>query len=199
MKVIILGGFLGSGKTTVILQLAKYLVERSEQANRVVILENEIGAVGVDDMLLRGSGYKVSELFSGCACCSMAGELRGNVRLLKKEMDPEWLLLEATGLAYPGRIKETLDPILEQPAHILTVVDAQRLRRILMPAADLVDGQLECADHVLINKIDLVDESDLPELDAIVRERCPGGTIDHVNGLLPIEERIWQAVEADFS
>ena len=75
MNVLILGGFLGSGKTTSLMQLAKYLVATSpaEKENKVMILENEIGQVGIDDEFLRSGGFQVSNLFSGCACCTVSG------------------------------------------------------------------------------------------------------------------------------
>ena len=74
MKIIILGGFLGSGKTTVLLQLAKYITSQPGKP-QVVILENEIGEVGVDNQLLSGASFAVENIFSGCICCSGAVDL----------------------------------------------------------------------------------------------------------------------------
>lgn len=198
MKTIILGGFLGAGKTTVLLQLARYLVERSDASrpNQVVILENEIGEVGVDDMLLKSNGYQVSEMFAGCACCTMAGELRGNIRILQRELDPQWLIIEATGVAYPMNIKQTVDPLLESPAEICTLIDAKRFLRLLIPARELIVSQLEDARVILINKIDTVEPQTLDEIQSRVTEINARAAVFRVIGLEPIDPAIWKCLAA---
>ncbi len=72
-----------------------------------MILENEVGEEGIDDKLLRGNGYQVENLFSGCACCTLSGELLSTVSKIEKELQPDWLILETTGLAYPHLIQKT--------------------------------------------------------------------------------------------
>ena len=79
MKMIIMGGFLGAGKTSLVLQMARYLAGRNpDKQAKVVILENEIGEVSIDDKILKSGGFEVQTMFSGCVCCTMAGELMGN-------------------------------------------------------------------------------------------------------------------------
>ena len=75
MKVLILGGFLGSGKTSLLLQIAYYMTGHlsGDKKYQVVILENEVGEEGIDDKLLRGNGYQVENLFSCFACCTLSG------------------------------------------------------------------------------------------------------------------------------
>lgn len=188
MRMIIFGGFLGSGKTTILMRIAQFLIRnsRDDRKNKVVILENEIGQVGVDDMLLKSNGYTVNELFAGCACCTMSGELRGNVKVILREMDPEWLILEATGIAYPLNIKETLDPIIEIPAVIVSVVDAHRFLRMLTPLNDLIVSQLKDAKYIFVNKIDLVTAEITQEVKARVKDIAPLAQIQPVSGLAPI-------------
>lgn len=193
MKAIILGGFLGAGKTTVLMQLARYIVAHtaSEKANKVVIIENEIGKVGVDDMLLKSNGYSVSELFAGCACCTMAGELRGTLRVMQKEMDPEWIIIEATGVAYPQGIVESIEPVVEGTPKICCLVDSQRLTRMLRAAPDLTTDQIKDAQTVLINKIDLVDAETLAKVDEAVAAINTAGKKYHICGLETVDEAIW--------
>ena len=71
MNFLVVGGFLGSGKTSALLPLARHIVETSasDSTNKVMILENEVGEIGIDDAFLRGGGFQVDTLFSGCACC----------------------------------------------------------------------------------------------------------------------------------
>lgn len=110
MKVLILGGFLGSGKTTLLLQLARYMVGelQGKSQYKVVILENEVGKEGIDDKLLKGNGFDVENMFNGCGCCTLAGELVGAADRIQTLYQPEWLIVETTGLAYPGLIQDNL-------------------------------------------------------------------------------------------
>ena len=100
MKILLVGGFLGSGKTSFILKLAHHMIEDLGIAN-IVILENEIGEISVDDKVLKGSGYQVKGLFAGCVCCTLAGELPSTVRQIERDIHPDWIIMEATGVAFP--------------------------------------------------------------------------------------------------
>lgn len=196
MNIIILGGFLGSGKTTIVMQLARHLVHISKKDHPcgVVIVENEIGQIGVDDLLLRSNGYQVNELFSGCACCTMAGELRGNVLKLHKEFDPQWMIIEATGVACPGNIRQALEPFSEAPCVILTVIDCQRFLRMLRPAAALIEAQTEAADVIFLNKIDLVTPEHLKEVAAAVRTMNPSAGLCETDSTRAIAADIWSHI-----
>ena len=107
MNFLVVGGFLGSGKTSFILRLAHHMID-DLGINKIVILENEIGEIGIDDQVLRGSGYEVKGMFSGCVCCTMAGELPTNVKTIEKDLNPDWIIMEATGMAFPQNVKENL-------------------------------------------------------------------------------------------
>lgn len=161
LKVIVLGGFLGSGKTSVLLQLAEFLVSRSRKEQNttpVVIVENEIGGAGVDNLLLEDQGLTVKNLFSGCACCTSSAQLEDTISYLKKEFGPQWIIIEATGLAYPDKIKDMIEDAFGVVTEIITIVDAKRWIRLIAAMEPFVSGQLENASSVLINKIDCVDE-----------------------------------------
>lgn len=172
MKVLILGGFLGSGKTTLLLQLARYLTETSatDSQTKVVILENEAGQKSIDDKLLKSSGFPVQTLFNGCICCSLSGEIVPAVIKIDEISHPEWLIIETTGLAYPGMIQENLKEAIWLDSVICTVVDSSRWKRFLVPMHNLLQSQIECADVVLINKKDLVEPQILQEIEQDVRQ-----------------------------
>ncbi|UWG97639.1 cobalamin biosynthesis protein P47K [Dehalobacter sp. DCM] len=160
MNVLIIGGFLGSGKTSFIQQFSRYVVKKYCQTNpdlKVVIIENEVGTVGIDDSLLRTSGLEVKELFSGCACCTLAGDLANTMIELQKKANPEWVIMEATGIAYPKQIRQVLQDI-GIDSRICVLVDASRWKRILTPLYQLLTAQLKDADVILLNKTDLVNE-----------------------------------------
>jgi G3E family GTPase len=196
MIAIILGGFLGSGKTTALMQFARYLVGVSDpdRANKVVILENEVGEIGIDDQLLRGGGFAVNNLFSGCACCTVSGELVTAVSRITREMDPEWLVIETTGIAYPGLMRENLKAALDMDTRVCVLTDAARWRRLRVPMENLLRGQIECADIVLINKSDLSDEETLQGIERDVREFNPDVPITRISALGEVPSEIWRSV-----
>ena len=173
MKLLIMGGFLGSGKTSVLLQLAKYLSAKSPGGDvQVVIIENEIGEVGVDDKVLSGNGsYSVTNMFSGCVCCTMSGELVSGLNKIKREIDPQLVILETTGVAFPHNIRETIQysmPDLE--CRVCCVTDAKRWNRLLIPMGNLLPDQLDRADVIIINKVDKVDQAEADQVEQSIRK-----------------------------
>ena len=173
MNILVVGGFLGSGKTSFILQLAHHMID-ALGISGVAILENEVGEYSVDDKLLRGSGLQVQSLFSGCVCCTLAGELPASIRRIEKELAPEWLIMEATGMAFPGSVRENLQRTLGTDCRICALADAKRWKRLVAAMAELVHGQLEHADVILVNKADAVDAETLAEVLAAAQAIRPG-------------------------
>ena len=168
MKILILGGFLGSGKTSVLLQLAEYLVSLEKEYHsevKVAIVENEIGAIGIDDKVLKKAGFIVNNLFSGCACCSLTGELVASIKKIQTELDPQWLIIEATGVAYPGSIRKVILDEVGLDATILIIADAKRWQRLVNAMELLVSGQLEDTSIVLLNKVDLISSAELKQVE----------------------------------
>lgn len=196
MKVLILGGFLGSGKTTLLLQMARYLVDSSGSgsAYKVVILENEVGREGIDDKLLRGNGFNVENLFNGCACCTLAGELVSAAYEIEKEYAPDWLIVETTGLAYPGLIQDNLAAGIGMESRVCTVVDVSRWKRLLHAMRELLLGQTERADVVLMNKADLVTEDILREVEKDIEEMNPAAERIATTAVGHVDEHVWDVV-----
>ncbi len=195
MKIVVLGGFLGSGKTTLLMQLAKYIT-RQDGAPQVVILENEIGEVGVDNQLLSGASFSVENIFSGCICCSGAVDLVEGVRKIAADYHPDWLLIEATGMALPSAIRATLKDELKLDAAVLCVVDANRWLRIRKASPDFSVAQLEKIDMAIITKIDKVDAEKLAAAEADVKAHCKKTELHKVNALQPIDVAVFRALMA---
>ena len=196
MKVLILGGFLGSGKTTLLLSLARYLVDssRSGSVYKVVILENEVGREGIDDKLLRGNGFNVENLFNGCACCTLAGELVSAAYEIEKEYAPDWLIVETTGLAYPGLIQDNLSAGIGMESRVCTVVDVSRWKRLMNAMRELFVGQTERADVVLMNKTDLVSEQVLTDVERDIAKMNPDAVRIATSAVGHVEDYIWDVV-----
>lgn len=187
---------MGSGKTTLLLSLARYLVDssRSGSVYKVVILENEVGREGIDDKLLRGNGFNVENLFNGCACCTLAGELVSAAYEIEKEYAPDWLIVETTGLAYPGLIQDNLSAGIGMESRVCTVVDVSRWKRLMNAMRELFVGQTERADVVLMNKTDLVPEQVLNDVERDIAKMNPDAVRIATSAVGHVEDYIWDVV-----
>jgi len=168
VNVLCIAGFLGSGKTTVLLEVARAFVE---DGSSLAVIENEIGEVGIDGGYVREQGLPVRELFGGCICCTLQAGLVETLRAVRDTYDPDWVVIEPTGLAAPGDILGlVVDHVPDlDTVRVLTVVDAARWPMLLEVVEPLVTAQLESADVVAINKMDAVHEEELASVLASVR------------------------------
>lgn len=196
MRILLLGGFLGSGKTSILLQLAQYLAGRESEGGRtkVMIIENEIGEVGVDDKLLKAQGLNVRELFAGCACCTGGADLLSDIQAIKKDYDPDWIVVEATGVAYPLQIKENVESCFGVRVGVLCLADAQRWRRLKNAMSMLIESQLQNANWILLNKSDLASPEQLDEIEADIRGINGTAKVWRTVANQPMDSGIWAAV-----
>ncbi|MEW6440540.1 MAG: GTP-binding protein [bacterium] len=158
MKLLLISGFLGSGKTTLLLHVARRL---STTSRKIAIIENEVGQVGIDGQYLRREGLEVQELFGGCVCCTLSVDLLTTLEKLDRLVQPDRVILEATGVARPGDIVPTIRRYgsMVDDIQVLCLVDAPRFEMLLEVMNPLVAAQVGAADLVAINKIDEVDEA----------------------------------------
>jgi G3E family GTPase len=198
MRCIAFTGFLGSGKTTSILKVAEALGERGE---RVAIIENERGAIGVDGPYLESQGLGVREISDTCVCCDIQSNLGHTVRLLEDLYHPTWLLVEASGVAHPDELANTIeDEAIENTTwSMVALIDAARWNRLWPDKAGLgylLRWQVERADLVLLTKSDAVAQG---QIAAIIAEmRAVRDDVSVLPVVLPqpgAGEQIIQAVE----
>ncbi len=196
MKVLLLSGFLGSGKTSALLQMAAYMVRRSgREGISVMIIENEIGEVGVDDKVLKAQGLAVRELFAGCACCTGGADLLGDIRSIRDSVDPEWIIIEATGVAYPLEIKNNVEACFQIPVKILSLADAGRWKRLHSYMPQLIEAQVDSADCIFLNKVDLVDADTAEQICAELHAYNPKAELHQVVANRPIDDSVWAFLE----
>jgi G3E family GTPase len=178
------------------MRLARYIVDttRSDKKIKLIILENEVGEVGIDDAYLRSGGFTVDNLFSGCACCTVAGELITAVIKIQKELDPDWIIVETTGIAYPRNMQENLKNAIGQDSRIVVLADASRWNRLLLPMNNLLRGQIEGSDAVLVNKIDLVDGDTLAKVERDILDMEPKAVVLKISALSDVTDDVWQQV-----
>lgn len=169
MHILLFGGFLGSGKTTTILQIARYITENKQET--VALIENEIGEAGVDDQLFADSGLQVRPLFGGCVCCQITSDLITAVREIHETIKPDWLIIEMTGLAIPGNIAKLINEYCAfyTGFKTITLVDMGRWLELKEVLGPLVTGQVEKTNLVLINKADIAG-SDRLEITRDIKE-----------------------------
>ena len=198
MNVLIFAGFLGSGKTSLILSLAHFIVGKGKNEARphLVIIENEIGETGIDDKLLKTNGFSVRELFSGCICCTLAGELTITLNDISKTINPEWVIIECSGLAYPAPVVGMLEQCGKGIAAIraVTVVDAERWEELLDIIPVISEKQVVEADTILINKIDLLGPHDLEKVEWSIAGLNSRARIFKVSAKSEIKDNLWSEV-----
>ena len=168
IPVVIVTGFLGAGKTTLIKRI---LAE--QHGKKIAVIKNEIGDVAIDAGLIAGQGQTVLELDNGCLCCSVNGDLIQTLNdVAARKDDFEYLVIETTGVANPGPVVNTFranKSIAETFTidSIVCVTDAAHL--LLHITSKEVQNQLALADIILLNKIDLVDDEDLQAVELTIK------------------------------
>ena len=184
--VLILSGFLGSGKTTVLLRLIEHLRGKHGSDYRIAIIENEIGSASVDSGIIEEAGYSVTEMLSGCVCCTLIGQLVPAIRKLAEELDPNLIILEATGVATPQTMRDNIEKYGGCPVRIVALADASRWTKVLRALRNLLEGQIEPADVICVNKCDLVDEEQLAEVEHTVREMNADAPVVYASAIEPM-------------
>ncbi|MCL2862648.1 MAG: GTP-binding protein [Methanimicrococcus sp.] len=172
MKVFIIGGFLGSGKTTTVLKLIKKMAADNKRAALIV---NEVGEIGIDGSALEVAGIPSKEITNGCICCSLIYSLRVTVSELADIYKPDILIVEPTGLSFPSQIRDELLRInvMMSFAPIITLVDVSRFTSEMNQIPKFVEQQLKEADIIGINKTDLADEEKIQAVETFLKEMNP--------------------------
>lgn len=174
VPVYLLSGFLGSGKTT----LLKRWLEAAEAAGRKpAVVMNELGEVNLDGIEI-GQDVRMAEMLGGCICCTVRGDLGMEMLKLVEEHEPDLLLIESTGAANPLDIIDAVGDasMLKRVAlkQVVTVVDAKHLQAQRDKGAGqtfrLMKEQIRCATFMILNKTDLVTDSEADELERLIRE-----------------------------
>lgn len=170
--VVLISGFLGSGKTT----LLKRILTWDDDLSDTVVLVNEFGAVGIDGLLLKDSGSDVVELTSGCICCTLVADLRQSLHGIMERFNPSRVLIEASGVADPVSIRAILQQkdLSEKLAlkKIITVLDADLWEGREIFGA-LFYHQLDIADLILLNKVDLLQKQRISSCLKEIHELIP--------------------------
>ncbi|WP_315835276.1 GTP-binding protein [Bradyrhizobium prioriisuperbiae] len=176
VPILLVTGFLGAGKTTVV----NHLLAHAE-GRRIAAVVNDFGAINIDAELIAGASDGVVSLGNGCICCTLEGDLlRTLAALLRRDPRPEFIVIETSGIADPADIvRNLMDPMIWQEAPldtVLCVVDATTPAPTLNDDA-LLRSQLRAADVVALSKVDLVDAATHAQLREAVRAQRPTAVV----------------------
>ncbi|WNY26379.1 GTP-binding protein [Methanolapillus ohkumae] len=176
MRVIIISGFLGSGKTTSVLKMSKMLTDAGK---KVAIIVNEIGEVGIDGETLDIAGIPSKQITNGCICCSLKYSLGVTVSELADVYHPDVLILEPTGLSFPRQIRDELCElnVMMTFSPITALVDASRFSTEMSQIPKFITEQLIEAEIIGINKIDLADAEKIGEVESFIKELNPNALL----------------------
>ncbi len=174
IPVLIVSGFLGSGKTTLVRRL---LEDAQACGERVAVISNEFGELGIDEALLGGGEERFIELAGGCVCCQLSDALVDTLSELRARVDPDRIVIETSGLALPHETqlhlyRPPVDAWVGDEAAVV-VVNAEQLH-LREHLEGTFEDQVSSADLVVLHKIDLVDAGELTALEAAIHAMNPG-------------------------
>ena len=151
-KIDIISGFLGAGKTTFI----KKMIEEAFTGEQVVLIENEFGEVGIDGGFLKDSGIQITEMNSGCICCSLVGDFGKNLNEVITKYHPDRILIEPSGVGKLSDVmKSVIDIEKEQDVKLnglVTVVNALKASKQMKAFGEFFNNQIECATTVILSR-----------------------------------------------
>ena len=178
VKVNIISGFLGAGKTTLI----KKLISGAMKGEKVILLENEYGEVGVDGGFMKDAGITVTELNSGCICCTLAGDFQKAIDDLINTYHPDRLLVEPTGVGKLSDIRRAVEEAREHHPEIeitgcATVVDANRCRTYMKNFGEFFLDQIKSAETIIFSRTQLQDPERVEKSRQLVAEQNPAARI----------------------
>ncbi|MDD5706196.1 MAG: GTP-binding protein [Kiritimatiellae bacterium] len=182
MDIVIIAGFLGAGKTSLLLHLARRL---TAEGRRVAVIENEVGKVGVDGPLLQAEGLTVRELYAGCVCCSLRFDLVQTLLELERAWRPDIVMIEPSGVAGPDLVLEALTGYGGDIGRKLPVVvlDATRAELAIQDRVPLLRRGVEAAELLVLSKTDAVAAEETNRLAHWVRTVRPALRVQRVSTL----------------
>ena len=177
-KIDIVSGFLGAGKTTLI----KKLLAEAFQGEKLVLIENEFGEISIDGGFLKDSGVQISEMSSGCICCSLVGDFNKALKEVHEQFHPDRILIEPSGVgklsdvivAVENTVKDVPDMKLNS---FVTVADATKVKVYMKNFGEFYNNQIESAGTIILSRTQKLSQEKLEAAVALLREKNPDAAI----------------------
>ena len=177
-KIDIVSGFLGAGKTTLI----KKLLAEAFQGEKLVLIENEFGEISIDGGFLKESGVQISEMSSGCICCSLVGDFNKALKDVHQQFAPDRILIEPSGVgklsdvivAVENTVKDVPDMQLNS---FVTVADATKVKVYMKNFGEFYNNQIESAGTIILSRTQKLNQEKLEATVALLREKNPDAAI----------------------
>ena len=171
-KVNVISGFLGAGKTTLI----KKLLDEALKGEKIVLIENEFGEIGIDGGFLKDAGIEISEMNSGCICCSLVGDFGQALKKVMEQFHPDRILIEPSGV---GKLSDVVravqDVVRDVPGMVLgcavTVADATKCKAYMKNFGEFYDNQIRYAGAIILSRTQKTGPEKLEEALALLREK----------------------------
>ena len=177
-KIDIISGFLGAGKTTLI----KKLVAEAYQGEKLVLIENEFGEISIDGGFLKDAGIQISEMSSGCICCSLVGDFNKALKEVQQQFHPDRILIEPSGV---GKLSDVIAAVQSTAAEVpemklnsfVTVADASKVKVYMKNFGEFYNNQVETAGTIILSRTQKLSPEKLDAAVAMLREKNPDAAI----------------------
>lgn len=174
MKVLVISGFLGAGKTTFIRSLSE------KTGKNFAVMENEYGKTGIDGNILKQDRLKVWELTEGCICCSLQSDFASSILTISNTADPEYLVVEPTGVGLLSSVLHNITKIEYERIQLLepvTIVDAHCVDSYLQEFGALYTDQIKNAPRIILSKTENIPETECARITGVIRKLNPQAEI----------------------
>ena len=176
-KIDIFSGFLGAGKTTLI----KKLIAEAFQGEQIVLIENEFGEIGIDGGFLKEAGIQITEMNSGCICCSLVGDFRAALKKVVEQYHPDRILIEPSGVGKLSDVTRAVETIADEEDvklnSFVTVADVNKMRLYMKNFGEFYNDQVSHASTILLSRTGSASEEKIEKAVAMLREKNPKATI----------------------
>ena len=198
-KVDIFSGFLGAGKTTLI----KKLVKEVFAGKKIVLIENEFGEIGIDGGFLKDAGINITEMNSGCICCSLVGDFGKALKKVADEYHPDRIIIEPSGVGKLSDVRAAVENVADEADLVVnalvTVADASKIKMYMKNFGEFYNNQIENAGAVILSRTQKLSEEKQLQAAELIREKNPNAVVittpwDELTG-----EQIIKAIEGSDS
>ena len=177
IKVDIISGFLGAGKTTFI----KELISKVFKDEKVVLIENEFGEIGIDSGFMKEAGIEVTEMNSGCICCTLVGDFAEALKQVADTYSPDRIIIEPSGVGKLSDVTAAVERMSGEAGlevnSAITVVDGKKAQMYMKNFGEFYSDQLENASTVVVSRTQMIDEAKLSRVLAMIQEHNPSATV----------------------